>query len=65
MLEHDLFKGNGCEADSASYLTNCSTSNSHSLKRSESSYTLGSEQSDVSIIEERYQALEEDYKVLL
>lgn len=65
VLDHELLKRSRYDPDSASCLTNCSTINSHTLKRSESTSTLRSSQNDLSIIEERYQTLEHDYKVLL
>lgn len=58
LLEAELLKGSQCDPNSTTYLTNYSTNNSQTLKHSESSSTLRSTHNDVSLIEERFQALE-------
>jgi DNA repair exonuclease SbcCD ATPase subunit len=65
VLERENLKISRCDPDSASYLTSCSSNNSHGLKRSASTSTLRSTRHDLSLIEERYQALEDDYHQLL
>jgi hypothetical protein len=55
----------GHDPDSDSNLTTYSNNNSHTLKSSESTSTLHATQSDLSIIQDRYLTLEQDYLQLL
>ena len=58
LIETELLKVSQCDPDSTTYLTNYSTNNNETLKHSECSSTLRSTHNDVSLIEERFQALE-------
>ena len=52
------------EVESDSNLTTDSNSNSHPLKHSDSVSTLHGSHSDLSLIQDRYRTLEQDYSIL-
>lgn len=61
MLEQKHLKGKSYDPDSDSNLTTYSNTHSNTLKRSDSASTLTATQSDISIIQDRYHQLEQDY----
>ena len=65
LLEQSRMRKRKSDPDSDSNLTTYSNNNSHTLKSSDSTSTLYGPQSDVSLIQERYHTLEEDYHILL
>ena len=65
LLEESKMRNKHYDHDSDSNLTTYSNNNSHSLKSSDSTSTLHATQSDLSIIQERFQTLEQEYEVLL
>jgi len=64
MLEQYQVKGKSYDPDSDSNLTTYSNTHSYTLKSSDSTSTLMATQSDVSLIQDRYQTLEQDYHLL-
>lgn len=64
MLEQNLMKGKSYDPDSDSNITTYSNTHSHTLKSSDSTSTLMATQSDISLIQDRYQTLEQDYELM-
>lgn len=61
LLEHNKLGGSRCDPECSAALTTASNSTKH-LKRSESSSTLRRTDTEISLIEDRYRALEHNYR---